>query len=475
MVNSSGSKYLHLRLSVYLLNEFIIIPEIEKPMEYSSRLQNVAVLGAAGKMGSGILLLTALEIADQMLKPENKGKTFVLHAVDLVPTGLSGLLKYLKSQIQKSAEKKVVLLRKVYADNADLIENSDIIDAYVADVLSFIHLSGRIEVAFDSTLIFEAVSENMALKTKLFRQINGNNPNQPWFFTNTSSIPISELDEAAALEGRILGFHFYNPPAVQKLVELITIPHNSTDITAFAKTFAAKLRKTLVQSNDIAGFIGNGHFMRDALYGIKQAQELSKKMPLIQAIYTLNRVTQDFLMRPMGIFQLIDYVGLDVVQFILRVMASHMPKETLQSELLDELIMKGIRGGQFSDGSQKDGFMKYEKGKIVALIDRETMDYLPISEISQQADVVVGKLPSQALSWKTLIKSVNKDNFLHSYFKQLCMEQTLGANLAFDFALNSKAIGLKLIADGVAANKEDVNTVLLTGFFHAYGPINDYI
>jgi 3-hydroxyacyl-CoA dehydrogenase len=444
-------------------------------MDYSSRLQNVTVLGAAGKMGSGILLLTALEMADQMLKPENKGKNFVLHAVDLAPAGLSGLFGYLKTQVQKSAEKKVVLLRKIYADRADLIDNSDIIDTYVGDVMSILRLSGRIESAYDSTLVFEAVSENMALKTKLFRQINENNSNQPWFFTNTSSIPICELDESAALEGRILGFHFYNPPAIQKLVELITTPYNSTEIIAFAKAFAANLRKTLVPSNDIAGFIGNGHFMRDALYGINQAQELSKKMPLVQAIYTINRVTQDFLMRPMGIFQLIDYVGLDVVQFILRVMSSHMPGESLHSDLLDELILKGIRGGQFSDGSQKDGFLKYEKGKITAIIDPGTVAYLPVSEISTQANVMAGELPGQALPWKTLVKSADKDNYLSSYFSFLSTEQTLGAKLAIDYAKKSKTIGLKLIEDGVAANRDDVNMVLLTGFFHAYGPINDYI
>ena len=444
-------------------------------MEYSSRLQNVAVLGAAGKMGSGILLLTALEMADQMLKPENKGKNFVLHAVDLSPDGLSGLMKYLKTQVQKTAEKKVVLLRQIYADRTDLVDNSEIIDAYVADVMRVVRLSGRIEAAYDSSLVFEAVSENMVMKTKLLRQINENNPNKPWFFTNTSSIPINELDEAASLEGRILGFHFYNPPAVQKLVELITTSNNSTEIVAFAKSFAVNLRKTLVPSHDIAGFIGNGHFMRDALYGIQQAQELSKKMPLVQAIYTINRVTQDFLMRPMGIFQLIDYVGLDVVQFILKVMASHMPEETLQSNLLDELILKSIRGGQFSDGSQKDGFLKYEKGKITAILDPESLAYLPFAEIKLQADDIAGELPGQALPWKTLVKTADKDNYLRSYFTLLCMEQTLGAKIAFEYALKSKNIGLKLIADGVADNPEDVNTVLLTGFFHAYGPINDYI
>ena len=52
---------------------------------------------------------------------------------------------------------------------------------------------------------------------------------------------------------------------------------------------------------------------------------------------------------------------------------------------------------------------------------------------------------------------------------------TFGANLALNYALNSRKIALKLVNDKVAQNEEDVNTVLLTGFFHAYGPINNYL
>ena len=51
---------------------------------------------------------------------------------------------------------------------------------------------------------------------------------------------------------------------------------------------------------------------------------------------------------------------------------------------------------------------------------------------------------------------------------------TLGSKLTKDFVLNSKNIGLKLVADGVTDKEEHVNTVMLTGFFHAYGPINNY-
>jgi len=52
---------------------------------------------------------------------------------------------------------------------------------------------------------------------------------------------------------------------------------------------------------------------------------------------------------------------------------------------------------------------------------------------------------------------------------------TLGSKLAKDYLTKAKNIGLKLVSNGIADNNENVNTVMLTGFFHAYGPINNYI
>jgi 3-hydroxyacyl-CoA dehydrogenase len=444
-------------------------------MEYIQRLQKVSVLGAAGKMGSGIVLLTAIEMADQMLITENNGKSFILNAIDTSDEGLIGLVKYLQSQVLKEAEKKAVVLRRVYANKQKLIENSEIIDAYVQDVLSIIRTTTRIEAAYDSTLIFEAVSENQTLKEKLFRLINENNKNQPWFFTNTSSVPIGSINKNAALEGRILGFHFYNPPAIQKLVELITIEENPEGMVEFARKYAANLRKTVVPANDIAGFIGNGHFMRDALFGISEAERLSAQMPLYEAIYCIDRVTRDFLSRPMGIFQLIDYVGLDVVQFILRVMQPHIHGEKMHSSLLDELVLSGVKGGQFSDGSHKDGFLKYEKGKPVGVINKVSGSYIGISAFSEKADKWLGAIPNEILTWKALVKVSDKDAVLKPAFKALKDSATEGASLAVAYAKNSRETARKLVTDGVAHNANDVNTVLLTGFFHAYGPINDYL
>ena len=72
-------------------------------MSYTERLKNVSVLGAAGKMGSGILLLTALEMAEISMKPENKGTSFVLNAVDVSNEALVGLMKYIRNQVLKAA------------------------------------------------------------------------------------------------------------------------------------------------------------------------------------------------------------------------------------------------------------------------------------------------------------------------------------------------------------------------------------
>ena len=445
-------------------------------MNYDERLQNVSVLGAAGKMGSGILLLTAVEMADLSLKPENKGKTFCLNAIDVSHEGLAGLMKYLKAQVTKMAEKKTVLLRKFYEDRADLIENEDIINEYVFEVMNIVRPVTTIESAYDSYLVFEAIIENLDLKNKLLSQINENNPNKPWFFTNTSSIPIHILDEGANLDGRILGFHFYNPPAVQRLVELITTEKNSPEMVDFAKAFAKNLRKVIVHSNDKAGFIGNGHFMRDALHGIHEAERLSADMPFVEAVYMVNKVSQDFLVRPMGIFQLIDYVGVDVVKFIMQVMNPHLPDEDLHSDLLDKLMEMGVKGGQRSDGSQKDGFLKYERGKPVAVFSPDANEYVAIADFREKCDEKLGALPQSWKPWKVVNFSRDKkDTMLQTYFNELKAMDTLGAQLAKKYIARSNEIGELLVSSNVAKTIDDVNTVMLTGFYHAYGPINNYL
>lgn len=445
-------------------------------MTYEERLQNVSVLGAAGKMGSGILLLTAVEMADLSLLPENKGKSFVLNAIDVSPEGLSGLMKYLRAQIRKVAEKKTVWLRKVYADRDDLIENYDIIDEYIFDVLNVVRPVTSMAAAYNSNLIFEAVSENRALKVELLSDIDKNNENNPWYFTNTSSVPIGLIESEAKLDGRVIGFHFYNPPAVQRLVELIKTGNTKDEVVEFAHQYAKKLRKIIVPSNDFAGFIGNGHFMRDALHGMKEAEALAteKNIPLYKAIYMINKVTQDYLVRPMGIFQLVDYVGIDVVQFILNVMNPFVTDEDLHSDLLDKMITQGVKGGQKSSGAQKDGFLKYKGARVTSIWDTHKQTYVDIDGFKDECDEMLGDLPDSVIAWKSILRNKKKNDLLAAFFNDLKASDTLGAVTAVNYGRRSKAIGEKLVADEVANEIDHVNTVMLTGFFHAYGPVNNF-
>ena len=83
----------------------------------------------------------------------------------------------------------------------------------------------------------------------------------------------------------------------------------------------------------------------------------------------MNRVSQEWLVRPMGIFQLIDYVGVDVTASDPRRDEHRCSGEGLHSELIDALVRPKVLGGQNHDGSQKDGILKYEKGKPVGVYD----------------------------------------------------------------------------------------------------------
>lgn len=454
-------------------------------MDYAERLEKVAVLGAAGKMGSGIVLLLALEMAELALDPANRSRHYTLFAVDLSAQALDGLLSYVRDQARKAGEKHVAKLQSIYSGRAEFTGDADLIERYVNDVLALVTPVTSIEDAAGANVVFEAAPEDLDLKLRLFARLlaaTGGasgadaNASAPWIFTNTSSIPIAEIERKAALPGRVMGVHFYNPPAVQRLVELIRSETTQDDVAAFADTLCSRLRKVVVPSADVAGFIGNGHFMRDILHGLAEVERLRADAgrSFVEAVYAVNRVSQDFLVRPMGIFQLVDYVGLDVCQCIMRVMDARLPGEHLHSPLIDRLLEHGIRGGQRHDGSQRDGLLRYEAGKIAAIYDPDVRDYAPLASLNTHVDDWLGPLPQPPIGWKAAVRDPRKDELLAAFFGAMQTMGTPGAALARRYGARSRDIGAKLVADGVARSADDVNQVLLTGFFHAYGPINEY-
>lgn len=435
-------------------------------------LQRVAVIGAAGKMGRGVALLMLQEMA--RLEAAHTGDVgkggYQLILIDTNEEALEGLRFYFKSHLQKWAEKHINALRQAFTDNSTLIDNAEVIQFYVEGALSIISTSTHLEKTRGSRLIFEAVIEDSVVKSQLFQKLSRlQDSQQAYYFTNTSSIPIHIIEKEAGLHHKVIGFHFYNPPSVQPLVELIT-NGASDDLKNIAREIGHRLGKMLVLSNDVAGFIGNGHFLREISYACEQVATLTPQHGQETAIAIVNAVTQDFLIRPMGIFQLADYVGLDVVQKIGTIMTRNIIGLRLHFDLIDQMVAAKITGGQRGDGSQKDGFFQYKNGAPTALYNFKKRAY----ELLPNTDSTIGKPPQGHFPWKVLTKAPHRQTHLYAYFHNLFADSHDGSKLAQQFLLKSREFAQHLVKSGVADSDDDVNLVLENGFAHLYGPINSY-
>ena len=440
-------------------------------------LKQAVVVGAAGKMGSGISLLLLQEIArpDEIASGRISGETALL-LIDGNEDALPGLRAYLAAQLRRYAEKNIVALRSAFAENEALTDNAEIVEAYVDGALNYVRMHSDLSKVTRGQLVFEAVVENVDVKIEIYKQVRSQCGPNTYFLTNTSSIPIGELDARAGLEGHIIGFHFYNPAPVQRLVEVICSETTVEPLRELALELGRRLRKTLVASKDVAGFIGNGHFMRELQHAADQVANLAASQPDYQAIYMLNRVTQDWLVRPMGIFQLTDYVGLDVCRKILKVMDTFIGNEELRCPLIDAFLDAGVQGGQFPDGSQKDGVFAYERGRPASVYSLSEGRYVALDDAwLAEADAALGPLPEGHMAWRALARDRAAVEKLQPYFGALRAAETQGAQLARMYLGRSREIAQGLVDAGVAANLEDVTTVLTSGFYHLYGPANDLL
>ena len=435
-------------------------------------LQRVSVLGAGGKMGSGIALLLLQEMA--LLEAESTedigSGNFRLVLIDVNDAALNALSITMKNHLVRYAERHINRLRRCFYSKSHLIGNAEIIQYFVDGALRIVRFETDWLAAKNSHLVIEAIVENLEIKTDVLSEIAGQASSEIIFFTNTSSIPIHLLNEKAHLHNRLIGFHFYNPPLIQKLIELIVPDQADPKAASLAKELANKLDKTVVVSRDVAGFIGNGYFIREAMYAAKQVSELSRNYSHPCSIYMINRVTQEFLIRPMGIFQLIDYVGIDIFDSICQIMSAHISNELFQDPLFDKMINLGILGGQNSDGSQKNGFFQYENSMKSGIYSISDEKYIPLSTPwSSDCDDVLGKFPKGHASWNKLKKDPAPLDKLKNYFFEMAQDHTTGSELARQYLTHSKNIAKKLVHTRVANSVEDVDAILKLGFYHLYG------
>lgn len=437
-------------------------------MELEDKLNKVGIIGAAGKMGRGIASIVSLMMVCKALENNSLSQCeLVLH--DIVRDNLKDAKKYLRKQSLRFAEKNIARLRALYESREDLIENGQIVEAFCQDVEDCCWMTTSMSDLKDCEMVFEAAVEKANLKSAILKELTNLCSENMIVMTNTSSIPIAWLEEQCSLKGRIVGFHFYNPPPVQKLVELIFSDNSSDELKSLSESLGKALGKTMVPSRDMAGFIGNGQFIREGLFALTQLKTMAAKTSPSEALIYLDHLTANYLVRPMGIFQLIDYVGIDVFSMIVDVMNEHTAGETLEDEMLSELLEKGVRGGQTAMGTQNAGFFKYDKGKKVEAYNWLTGAYEKIDEAS--ALKKMGGAPDSQPTWKALNRSRDKESVMKQYYADLGSSSSEGAKEAVNYLQQCAKIAQSLVDRGIAEKAEYVDQVMTLGFHHIVGPL----
>jgi 3-hydroxybutyryl-CoA dehydrogenase len=282
--------------------------------------ETVGVLGA-GQMGAGIAQVAAaaghnVYLADVSREVAEKGKT--------------GIARRLGSAIEKG---------KMDRAAADAILGRLQPVASVADFR-------------DVGIAIEAVAENVELKLRLFRDLDGATPPDAVLASNTSSISLTLIAAATKRPDRVIGMHFFNPVPVLKLVELIRGLQTSDATFAAVKTLAEKWGKTTTTARDFPGFMVNRlliPFLNEAcdalMNGVGTVEDIDTSIKL-----GLNH--------PMGPFQLADLIGLDTVHDIARVLHEGFADAKYRPS---PLLVKYVEAGWLGVKTGR-GFYRYGPG-----------------------------------------------------------------------------------------------------------------
>lgn len=209
------------------------------------------------------------------------------------------------------------------------------------------------EAVGDADLIIEAVTEEESLKTNLLREVSEKAPSHSVIASNTSSISITLLGSATKRPEEVCGMHFFNPPQLMKLVEIIRGAKTSDQTVKTIESVAKRMGKeTVIVKKDSPGFIVNRILvpaLNEAIYliheGVATPEDVDKAMKL-----GLNW--------PMGPFTLLDYVGLDTTLSIIDVFLREFQDSKYRP---CPLLKQMVRGGLLGRKSGR-GFYDWSKG-----------------------------------------------------------------------------------------------------------------
>ncbi|MFE2088964.1 3-hydroxyacyl-CoA dehydrogenase family protein [Streptomyces sp. NPDC002596] len=295
-----------------------VVPDAQTPLESAGAeagrtVRSVGVAGS-GTMASGMAEVFAKAGYDVVLAARSQEKADTA-----------------KGRIAKSLERSVAKGR-LTAQARD-------------ETLGRITAAGSLDSFADVDLAVEAVAEDLAVKQQLFGTLDKICKPGAVLATTTSSLPIVACARATSRPQDVIGMHFFNPAPAMKLVEVVRTVLTADDVHATVREVCGKIRKHPVDCGDRAGFIVNALLFPYLNNAIKMVEEHYATLDDIDAAMKLGGGY------PMGPFELLDVVGLDVSLAIEKVLHGEFRDPGLApAPLLEHLVAAGCLGRKTGRG-----------------------------------------------------------------------------------------------------------------------------